>query len=95
MSNLRIVDDKKGATSTSLVKNCTFSGTVSGNLDGERGSAGGLLATVYTSAQQLEAGLEIAELDDAIEQLDTLLARPGIGMGGVSDIDADVYKRQD
>ena len=58
--------------------------------NGERVSAGGLLATVYTSAQQLEAGLEIAELDDAIEQLDTLLARPGIGMGGVSDIDASL-----
>ena len=58
--------------------------------NGERVSAGGLLATVYTSAQQLEAGLEIAELDDAIEQRDPLLARPGIGMGGVSDIDASL-----
>ena len=58
--------------------------------NGERVSAGGLLATVYTSAQQLETGLQIAELDDAIEQLDMLLARPGIGMGGVSDIDASL-----
>ncbi len=46
VSNLRIVDAKKGATTTSLVTGCTFSGSISGNLDGERGSAG-IVGGVY------------------------------------------------
>ncbi len=46
VSNLRIVDTKKGAETTSLVTNCTFSGSISGNLDGERGSAG-IVGAVY------------------------------------------------
>ena len=56
VSNLRIVDDKKGATSTSLVTNCTFSGTVSGNLDGERGSAGIVGAVYMDGTSELDNG---------------------------------------
>lgn len=56
VSNLRIVDDKKGATSTSLVTNCTFSGTVSGNLDGERGSAGIVGAVYMDGTSELNNG---------------------------------------
>ncbi len=73
----------------------SLSGGVDGYLsyakeNGARVAAGGLLATVYSSAQQLEIGLEIAQLTTSIEQLDALLARPGIGMGGVSDIDSSL-----
>ena len=46
VSNLRIVDEPKGATSTSLVTKCTFSGNISGPLDGARGSAG-IVGGVY------------------------------------------------
>lgn len=56
VSNLRIVDAKKGATSTSLVTNCTFSGTVSGNLDGERGSAGIVGAVYMDGTSELNNG---------------------------------------
>ncbi|HIU72111.1 MAG TPA: S-layer homology domain-containing protein [Candidatus Galloscillospira excrementipullorum] len=56
VSNLRIVDDKKGATSTSLVTNCTFSGAVSGNLDGERGSAGIVGAVYMDGTSELDNG---------------------------------------
>ncbi len=56
VSNLRIVDAKKEATSTSLVTNCTFSGTVSGNLDGERGSAGIVGAVYMDGTSELNNG---------------------------------------
>ncbi|MBQ6059793.1 MAG: hypothetical protein IJL39_07055 [Clostridia bacterium] len=58
---------------------------------GARVSKGGLLATVYPSAQQLEAGLAIQELDNAIEKLESLIARPGIGVSGVSEIDGELH----
>ena len=55
VSNLRIVDEKKGATATSLVTNCSFSGTISGNLDGERGSAG-IVGAVYMDGESTLCG---------------------------------------
>lgn len=40
VANIRIIDEKKGATTTSLVTGCTYSGSISGQMDGRRGAAG-------------------------------------------------------
>lgn len=50
VSNLRIIDEKKSATTTSLVTNCTYSGNISGQMDGSRG-AGGIVGGIYADGE--------------------------------------------
>lgn len=50
VANLRIIDEKKGATTTSLVTNCTFTGSISGQMDGRRGAAG-IVGGVYCDGE--------------------------------------------
>ncbi|MBQ3076217.1 MAG: hypothetical protein IJC43_00015 [Clostridia bacterium] len=73
----------------------SLSGSGSGYLcyareSGERVSAGGLLATVYQNAAQLDTGLTATELDATIEQLASLIARPGIGVSGVKETETAI-----
>ena len=60
------------------------------NKSGQRVSVGGVLASLYESANQLSASLEAARLEGTIAQLDLLLSRPGIGLSGVTEIDRSV-----
>jgi len=57
---------------------------------GERVSAGGLLASVYPTADQLETGLEVMALDETIERLSALIVRPGIGVAGVRETETEI-----
>lgn len=50
IANLRVVDDAKNATTTSLVTNSAFSGDISGPQDGNRG-AGGIVGGVYIDGE--------------------------------------------
>lgn len=80
VSNLRIVDDKKGATSTSLVTNCTFSGTVSGTVTSGSGNFGGILGTSY-----LGPGLNLKNsvVTGTIENISVQGAGTAANVGGI------------
>lgn len=80
VSNLRIVDDKKGATSTSLVTNCTFSGTVSGTVTSGSGNFGGILGTSY-----LGPGLNLKNnvVTGMIENISVQGAGTAANVGGI------------
>lgn len=60
------------------------------NKSGQRVSAGGVLASLYATGEQLSASLEAARLEETIAQLDLMLSRPGIGLSGVADVDRSV-----
>lgn len=61
VANIRIIDEKKGATTTSLVTNCTFTGSVSGQMDGRRGAAG-IVGGAYCDEDYADA--KIAAVSD-------------------------------
>ncbi len=60
--------------------------------EGGRVATGGLVATLYSTREDAAAAAESVRLIEAESRLETMLARPVIGIGEVEEIDSSVYE---